>query len=137
VAPPFLAYNLALVTALVLSAFIVYLAADNREKPGATPLIVMSLGAIIWVTVKLLEFATRGDPTVFLVTRFNVLGSGLAVVGFVLFSIEYAGHEVPVSRRTIALLAAEPLAVFVVTWFDMTLWWQPTGTDPNALTGYG
>ncbi|MFB6180188.1 MAG: histidine kinase N-terminal 7TM domain-containing protein, partial [Halorientalis sp.] len=129
-------YRVAALVAALLSLFIVYESYQYREKRGVTPLVLIGIGAGVWIAVKLGVSAVRGTPTVFLVTRLNLVGHGLITTGFALFAIEYTGIERPVSTRTTALLLVEPALVNLLVWVDLGYLWRPVGQDPSTLSGY-
>lgn len=129
-------YQSLLVIAILLGVGVLYFARDQRDKPGFRPFLVLVAGGLIYVTAKLVVSVVRGTPPVFVVTRFNPLGAGLAAVGFCLFAIEYTGIEQPVSRRTAALLFVVPALVNTAVWLDIEYLWIPTGQGASTVSGY-
>lgn len=129
-------YRGLLFIAVLFAVGILYFARGQRGKPGFRPLLVLVAGGLIYVATKLAVSFLRGTPPVFLMTRFNPLGAGLAAMGFVLFVLEYIGIEQPVSRRTAALLLGFPVLVNISVWVDLEYLWIPTGRDTSTLSGY-
>ena len=129
-------YRAALLCTVPVGLFVLYRATSHRETRGARPLALLVCGGLLYVAVKLAVSAVRGTPAVFTVTRLNPLAAGLATAGFLLLAIEYTGVEHPVSRRTVGLLAAEPVAVTALVWTDIAYLWVPAGRDPGTLSGY-
>lgn len=129
-------YRGVLIIVVLLGLAGLYLAFDQRNKPGGTPLIVLFIGAIIYVGTKLAVSVIRGTPTVFIITRFNPLGAGLATVGFFLMILEYTGIERSISRRTAALLLIFPALINIIVWLDIEYLWILTGRDAGTLSGY-
>jgi hypothetical protein len=78
----------------------------------------------------------RGTPAVFVVTRFNPLGAGLATAGFFLLVIEYTGVETPVSKRTSVGVLLVPAVISALALIDPTYLWVPVGRDGSTLSGY-
>ena len=129
-------YRALLLSAMMLGFFLTYQAFANRGKRTVKPLLVLVGGALIYVGVKFTVSLVRGTSVVFLITRLNVLGAALATTGFLLVIIEYTDFENPVSRRTAALLSAEPLVANVLIWIDLAYFWMPLGRDPGSVSGY-
>jgi len=129
-------YRALLLLSLVVGLFVVYQATIHRDRPGAKPLIVLATGSLLYVSVKLIVSVVRGTPTVFVVTRFNPLGAGLATVGFFLLVLEYTGIENPVSERTTIGVALVPAIVSTLALIDLEYLWVPVGADASTLSGY-
>jgi PAS domain S-box-containing protein len=129
-------YRAVLVIAVLLGLAGIYFAFDQRDKPGGTPLIVLFTGGMIYVGTKLAVSIVRGTPPVFIITRFNPLGAGLATVGFFFMVLEYTGIEQPISRLTAALLLIFPALVNILVWLDVEYLWIPTGRDAGTLSGH-
>ncbi|WP_257628832.1 histidine kinase N-terminal 7TM domain-containing protein [Haloplanus salinarum] len=130
------AYRALLLLSFVVGLFLLYQAAMHRDRPGAKPLFVLVTGALLYVSVKLTVSIVRGTPTVFVVTRFNPLGAGLATVGFFLLVIEYTGIENPVSKRTSTGVVLVPAVVSALAVIDLEYLWVPVGPDSSTLSGY-
>lgn len=129
-------YRAVLTIVVFLGLAGIYLAFDQRNKPGGTPLTVLFVGAVIYVGTKLAVSVVRGTPPVLIVTRVNPLGAGVATVGFFLMVLEYTGVEQPISRRTVALLLFFPAVVNSLVWLDLEYLWIPIGRDTDTLSGY-
>jgi PAS domain S-box-containing protein len=129
-------YRALLLLSLVVGLFVASQAASRRDRPGGRPLLILVTGALIYVSVKLAVSVVRGTPTVFVVTRFNPLGAGLATVGFFLLVIEYDGIENPVSKRTTIGVGLVPAIVSALALIDPEYLWAPAGADVRTLSGY-
>jgi PAS domain S-box-containing protein len=130
------AYRALLLLSVVVGLFLCYQAVIHRDKPGAKPLLILVTGSLLYVSVKFAVSVVRGTPTVFVFTRFNPLGAGLAAVGFFLLVIEYTGVENPVSKRTATGVVLVPAVVSVLAWVDLTYFWVPVSDGANTLSGY-
>jgi PAS domain S-box-containing protein len=130
------AYRALLLLSLVVGLFVLYQAAVNRDRPGAKPLFVLVTGALLYVSVKLMVSIVRGTPAVFVITRFNPLGAGLATVGFFLLVLEYTGIENPVSKRTTTGVVLVPAVVSAMVLIDLESLWVPVAPDTSTLSGY-
>jgi PAS domain S-box-containing protein len=129
-------YRALLLVAAVMGIYLIYLAIDNRGKSGWRPLLVLLTGGLVYVCTKLIVSIVRGTPSVFVATRLNPIGAGLAAVGFFLLVIEYAGIRQPVSKRTAAGLLSVPAVASSLAWIDIRYLWRPIGRDPNTVSGY-
>jgi PAS domain S-box-containing protein len=129
-------YRALLFLSVVVGLFLCYQTVPYRDKPSAKPLFVLVTGALLYVCVKLAVSVVRGTPMVFLVTRFNPLGAGLAAAGYFLLVVEYTGIENPVSKRTTTGVVLVPAVVSVLVWVDLEYLWVPVDTDPGTLSGY-
>jgi signal transduction histidine kinase len=129
-------YRALLLIAAMFGLLLIYQARNRLDKPGVKPLLMLVTGSLFYIGVKLTVSFVRGTPTVFVITRFNPLGAGLATVGFFLLVVEYTGIEQPVSRRTAALLLIEPVVVSSLVWIDLEYLWKPIRQDPSTLSGY-
>lgn len=129
-------YRALLLLAGMVGLFLTSQVIEHRGDRNVRPLLVLCVGALIYVGVKLTVSFVRGTPAVFVVTRFNVLGAALATAGFFALAIEYVGLEVPVSKRTVALLSVEPAVANALIWLDVTHFWIPVGRDARTVSGY-
>jgi PAS domain S-box-containing protein len=129
-------YRASLLIAALLGLFLLYEAIEREGKRGRKPLLVLVVGALLYIGVKLVVSVVRGTPTVFVVTRFNVLGGSLATAGFLALVMEYTGVENPISKRTAALLAIEPIVANVLIWLNLEHFWIPIGSSERTLSGY-
>ncbi|WP_424016696.1 histidine kinase N-terminal 7TM domain-containing protein [Halorientalis pallida] len=97
-----------------LSVGLIVVARQSREESGVREFTFLMLAAAIWSGAHALQFTT-GDLTWMLLWRtVGYVGHNLVPVGFLVFMLTYTGYSEWVTRRTVALLAAEPLFVAVV-----------------------
>jgi len=130
------AYRGTLLVAGLVGVVLLSQALQHRRRRPIKPFVLLVVGALLYIGVKLVVSLVRGTPTVFAVTRFNVLGATLATTGFLLFVVEHTGVERPITRRTAALLSIEPLVAFGLVLADVEFFWVPAGRDPATLSGY-
>jgi PAS domain S-box-containing protein len=98
--------------------------------------LILVTGSLLYVLVKLAVSVVRETSAVFVVTRLNPLGAGLASVGFFLLVMEYTGVENPVSKRTITGVVFVPVVISVLALIDPEYLWVRVGTDASTLSGY-
>lgn len=113
-----------------------HLTYQRKKKPGAKPLFFLNAGSLIYILVKLTISFIRGTPLVLLITRLNPLAAGIASISFLLLVIEYTGIQQPVSKKTIGLLAVEPIVANCLIWIDLEFFWIPLGLEPKTVSGY-
>jgi signal transduction histidine kinase len=89
-----------------------WFALRNREESGALPLVVITLGATVWLLAGIGRSAVPGYPNLALAAAFY-FGVGITVAGWGAFALEFSGTRNRVGRRLWALLAVEPVAVAV------------------------
>jgi PAS domain S-box-containing protein len=129
-------YRALLFLSLAVGLFVGYQAVRYRDRPGGKPLLVLVAGSLLYVVVKMIVSFVRGTPTVFVITRFNPLGAGLASAGFFLLVLEYTGIEYPVSKRTATAVGLVPAVGSALALIDLEYLWVPVGADSSTLSGY-
>lgn len=100
----------------VLAASVGILAWRNRSLLGSVPLAVLMAAVTVWAAAKVAELAA-GDVagTVF---WSNVQYFAIPVVpaAWLVFALQYTGREEWLTRRTLSVLAVEPVLVLVFVW---------------------
>ncbi|MEY7848098.1 histidine kinase N-terminal 7TM domain-containing protein [Natrarchaeobius sp. A-rgal3] len=110
----------------------------HREKTGAIPLAVVLFAAVFWAGPLFVATVADGYATSAFMTRFLYVGVGMSVLGTVVFALEYTGRERLVSRRTVALLSVEPVAVVALAfWNPENVFFETLEPDSAAVTGVG
>ncbi len=125
-------YGLSSVSSLVL-AYIVW---GHREKTAATPLLAAIMAGWWWATSLFLA-TTFSNPTVSAwLVRSVFLGVTATVVAVVLIGLEYTGRTHLITRRTLALLAIEPIIVIALAFTPSTdLLIESIVSVPGSPTG--
>jgi PAS domain S-box-containing protein len=108
------ALSLSLGTLLSL-ALAVYGWRRRRLVPGGAAFAVFNLGVAFWTGVYILGVDATGPAAVFW-ANMTYLGVGLVPASWLVFAIEFSGHDFRVTRRTLALLSIEPLATLFLAW---------------------
>jgi PAS domain S-box-containing protein len=80
----------------------------NRDKPGATALVVTSLAVAVW-SGSLLGIALTGQTLSLGFLRTMYVGIVLVIVSAFVFALEYTGRERYVTKTTLALLSIHPV----------------------------
>ena len=124
--PPFAALGGLLTLVFVRPAL------NNRDKPGATGLLVLIAAAVVYAFA--IGVRTTGLPPrqLFVVQNVVILGASLGSIGWFLIFVEYAGL-VSSMRRTLGLLFGFVLLVQLTVWTNPIhlLFWDPI----SQLTG--
>ncbi|WP_251327984.1 histidine kinase N-terminal 7TM domain-containing protein [Haloplanus pelagicus] len=112
------------------------LAWRQRPKPGATPLVGLLLGQSWWSTCIIFRIqATTLDSTL-LWMDLGWIGVVVIPVAWVLFSLEYTGHDQYVRPRYVALLGVVPAVTVVLAltgqYHDL-LYVDIQGIGPNGI----
>ncbi|SEO64145.1 PAS domain S-box-containing protein [Halorientalis persicus] len=97
-----------------LSVGLIVVARQSREESGVREFTFLMLAAAIWSGAHALQFAAGDLRWMLLWRTVGYVGHNLVPVGFLVFMLTYTGSSEWVTRRTVALLAAEPLFVAVV-----------------------
>jgi signal transduction histidine kinase len=75
----------------------------------------MTGGAVFWSVTQLLN-GLVGYHTTINLTRLSYIGVTLCTTAFFVFTLEYTGREQLLTRRTVGLLAIEPVFVLIAVW---------------------
>ncbi|PZC47506.1 MAG: Signal transduction histidine kinase/CheY chemotaxis protein or a CheY-like REC (receiver) domain [Chloroflexi bacterium] len=103
-------------SAIIAASLVVFLIRRPRKRPGTWPLAFLATGIAFWSLAYGLEImATEFEAMLFL-TKLKYFGIGAVPAFWLIFSVAYGGK--PVSRRTLALLAVEPLVILSLVWTD-------------------
>jgi len=86
----------------------------NRAKRGARPLVVMFVGATLWMAADLIQMYTESVALPAVGVELRLLGPDIAVFGFLLFALEYTGRDRWLRPRVVAALLLKPLATALV-----------------------
>jgi PAS domain S-box-containing protein len=113
--------------ALLLSGY----AWRNRTESGAKPLVVITVGAAVWMAADVVRSQYGGAALVLPLAAVFYAGVGATVAGWCAFVLEFTGVRNYVSRRLAALLAVEPVAVVVVVLTNPVheLFYSPVGQE--------
>lgn len=109
----------------VLTGYFAVYALRNRDSPGATWLAATLAATTLWTATYAAGLVTH-DPSIRPLWEYvQWIGSAFLPVCFLLFALEYTGHDRVVTRRNVALLSAVPALAVVLVWtseFHQLLW---------------
>jgi diguanylate cyclase (GGDEF)-like protein/PAS domain S-box-containing protein len=105
-----------LILTVALSSVMATYAWRRRPSPGARPFSLVMLSLLIWSFAYIFEILGSTIETKFFFLKIEYIGVvGLPTFWFILV-IEYSGFGKWLTRRTLSLLAVEPLIVLALLW---------------------
>ena len=118
----------------LLSAALLPYALKHRTTPGATPLALSLLAVTVWAFSYAVAILPAVDPTtkVFFID-FQYVGIVIVPMAWIAFAFEYTGKPIRLTRRTILLLAIEP--VITVTLNFTNTYHLMRGELTNVMVG--
>ncbi|WP_299268053.1 histidine kinase N-terminal 7TM domain-containing protein [Halorientalis sp.] len=103
-----------LLLSAALSVGLIVVARQSRQESSVREFTFLMLAAAVWASAHALQFASDDLTWMLLWRTVGYVGHNLVPVGFLVFMLTYTGYSEWATRRTVALLAAEPLFVAVV-----------------------
>lgn len=108
----------------------------HRDKSGAVPLAAVAVAATLSSGARLLGTAVDAYVFSVLMERLLYPSVALGVMAVVLLALEYTRREYLITRRTVAVLSIEPLAVLVLAVANpRNLFFESISRDPTMPTG--
>lgn len=98
----------------VLNASLAWFAWRKRPAPGAASFALVMLAAALWSTGNVLELGSVELSAKIFWVKFEYLGILLLPAAWLAFALQYTGK--PLSRRSWALLAIEPIIIWLLLW---------------------
>ena len=83
----------------------------NRAESGAKPLVVITLGAALWLAMDVATDLRPLEPGLLPLTTVFFFGVGVTVAGWGAFALEFSGSTESLDRKTAALFGVEPVAL--------------------------
>jgi PAS domain S-box-containing protein len=126
-------YTIPLVYAAAIAATLSAVAWRHRSTPGAPAFALLMLTVVVWSVAYALELSSAALPAKLLWTRVEYLGIVVLPAAWFAFACQYTGHESWLRRRTVALLAIEPLAMLLLIWTNERhgLFWSTIALAPG------
>ncbi len=115
---------------------LIIIVSRKQTAPGATPLLFILLGAMVWTganTLHLLHVSVD-----FKVFWANCQYFGILVLpaAWVVFALEYTGYEKYITKETVLLLAIEPLVVLGAVWTNPIHGWFRSDIALQTVNNY-
>jgi diguanylate cyclase (GGDEF)-like protein/PAS domain S-box-containing protein len=105
-----------LILTVALSSVLAAYAWRRRPSPGAGPFALVMISLLIWSFAYVLEILATTIETKLFFSKIEYIGIvGLPTFWFILV-MEYSGNVKWLTRRTLSLLAVEPLLVLALVW---------------------
>lgn len=131
-------YSLPLLAAAAISGVVAVLAWRRRPTPGARPFATIMVLIVLNILVSFFLLGSTSLDSFMFWVKMSFLGGALGVAWLV-FVLRYEGRPLHDVTRIAAIAAAEPVAVFVLAWFNdlhHLLWTEVIAmplTTPGAL----
>ncbi len=113
----YVSYALPLFAAAAISVAVAAFAWRRRTAPGATALALLMLAAAEWSLAYALRLASVDLPAKIFWSQVRYVGIVVTSTAWLVFAVQYTGRGVKwLTRRGLAWLAIEPLAVLLLVW---------------------
>ena len=86
----------------------------NRTSPCARPYSLLMFAAAVWAFCTALELSSADLATQMLAIQIEYLAMVAVPIGWILFALEYTGHEEWITRKNIALLCIIPAVTMMM-----------------------
>ena len=128
-------YALIPTVSTVIALLLAVMTWNRRPAPGATPFTMVFLSVAAWSFAYTMELASSDAASTLFWGKVSYLGIVILPVVWVLFALEYTGHERWSRPLTLGALSIAPIVVTVLVWtysaHDL-LW---TATTPVPFKG--
>ncbi len=109
-------YSVPVVVAVVLSAALAVQAWRKRPSAGAASVALLMTALAWWSFGYALELSAATFDWELLWTNVQYLGIVLSPAAWLLFAVDYSGRRRRLTRRSLVLLAIEPVLALVLVW---------------------
>src|SRR5690242_2830254 len=127
-------YAIPIILAAMTALLLAYGMWRRRPGPGVYPFVLLMVGLAIWSFLNATELSIEGVQNKALVAALEYIGITTVPAAWLLFAIEYTGHEKWITRRRVALLTIEPVlvlaALFTNQWHH--LFWTTYSLDSSS-----
>ncbi len=124
-----------LVVAAVVSAWLAVYTWRRRVLAGAGFFALVMASVAAWSLASIATHLSATLPAKFFWTNLQYVGISLVPAAWLLFVLQYAGHQEAVTPRTMGLLAIHPILTQIVVWTDSyhhlfrrSVWLDTTGS---------
>lgn len=137
-------YAAALAVAALLAVAIGLFAWRRRDVPGALSLMLLAISVAVWSGGYAFELSSTRFETMLFWARVQYLGIVTVALEWLAFSLQHTGREHWLNRRTIPLLAMNPIVTLILVWTNEqhSLIWQDiqftmNGSYPILVYSHG
>jgi len=110
------AYYVSLILSVCISALLAVFIWRRRPVPGAAPVAVTMLAIVVWSLGYILELKNPGLTSQLLTYNVQYLGIVTVPIAFLVFVLQYTGHDRILTRRNKFLLAIIPTITVLLVW---------------------
>lgn len=115
---------------------LIVIVARKRTAPGATPLLFILIGALIWTGANTLHLLyTPLDLKVFWANT-QYFGILVLPTAWIVFALEYTGYEKYITKESVLLLTIEPLMVLGAVWTNPIHGWFRSDIALQSVNNY-
>ncbi len=112
----YMPYILPLLVAAAISCVLALLAWRRRSVPGARPFLVLMLALAEWSLGYAFRLSSADLAAKLFWTQVRYLGIVIVPVAWLALALQYTHRGKWLTRRNVALLAVEPLAILMLVW---------------------
>src|SRR5438552_3252622 len=109
-------YVLPVVISAIISAWVGLLTGRRRPAPGATSFSLLMLAVAEWSLAYALELGSPDLPSKLFWDNISWLGAACAPTLWLVFTLQYTGRARWLTRKSVAILAVEPLVTLLLVW---------------------
>jgi len=140
----FTPYVLPVIASALISAAVAGFLWRRRPAPGATSFCLLMLVVAQWSLSYALELVSPNLPAALFWDNMEWLGAALAPTLWLVFVLQYTGRAGWLTRRTLALLAVEPLVTLLLVWItplrslvEYNIRWNTSGSFATLAETFG
>jgi PAS domain S-box-containing protein len=132
----FTPYALITFAATLVSAWLAYTIWSRRPGVGVIPYIVLALGTTIWSLFGGIELLLTDAVVISMVVPLTYIGITVAPAAWLMFTLQYVGHDKWITRNRLLIFVIEPILVqvLIVTNSFHKLFW--TARELTVIDGY-
>lgn len=128
-------FSLLFATAIGIALVTAAQAWKIRDEPGGLGLVASLFGIALWAVCVFVMTLVPGRELLFVFLKLRMLGVCVTIAGMFVTVVGYLGYGKYITRRTVGLLAIEPIVVNLVLWIRPNLIWSTIEFDPTAGMG--
>ncbi len=107
-----------LITSAIISFGMAVYSWQRRQTLGAKPFSLMMVALTVWLLCYTLEIITFELDLRLIWSRMTFFGVTMVPVAWVVFALQYTGHDKWVTQRNVVLLLVEPIIIIILIWTD-------------------
>lgn len=104
-------YALLIFGTTLISMWLAYAIWSRRPNPGIAPFVMMALALTLWTFASGVEMLLTGLEAKLVFTHLTYIGITIVPAAWLVFILQYTGHDKWITRRNLLLLTIEPILV--------------------------